>query len=379
MKAKHVQTSILPHVHPRTERALGVTECKRSSYTPHRSPSLSPMATVHLLSAAAHSASPWAYAFDDLHRMRRSAAADRFGVHALTDDPAAADVILFVENCDPIRHYFEVRRHPVYRALADRCFLFSRHDHPVPFLPGVYASIPRRWHDPARTRGGLYLNAFDHPFIEYSSAPVARDYLYSFIGQVGTHPLREAMMGLPDDEGFLFDTTPYWPYAELDDETRRALERQYVDVATRSAFVLCPRGRGASSIRLFEMMRMGRAPVIVSDEWTPPEGPDWDTFSVRVAEGDLDSLPEILRTRADDAAAMGERARRCWENWFSEEATFHRVTNWCLDLRAEHAPRWAAPWSHVGPQLLRPLYLRTFVRGAYTRLTEHATGRRLSP
>jgi len=31
MKAKHVQTSILPHIHPRTERALGVTECKRVS------------------------------------------------------------------------------------------------------------------------------------------------------------------------------------------------------------------------------------------------------------------------------------------------------------------------------------------------------------
>jgi len=119
------------------------------------------MASVHLLSVAAQSDAPWAYAFDDLNRMRRSATADRFGVHRLTDDPADADVILFVENCDPGRHYLEVRRHPVYRAHHDRCFLFSRHDFPIPFLPGIYASINRRWHDPERTRSGFYLDVFD--------------------------------------------------------------------------------------------------------------------------------------------------------------------------------------------------------------------------
>ena len=333
------------------------------------------MATVHLLSAAARASSPWEYAFDDLDRMRRSAAADRFGVHTLTDDPTAADVILFVENCDPMRHYLEVRRHPVYRADPERCFLFSRYDYPVPFLPGVYASIPQRWHDPARTRGGLYLNAFDHPFIEYTPASIARTHLYSFIGQVGTHPLREALMDLPDDEGFLFDTTPYWPYAELDDETRDALEQQYVDVAARSAFVLCPRGRGASSIRLFEMMRMGRAPVILSDEWTPPDGPDWNAFSVRVAEKDVARLPHLLRERADEAEAMGERARRCWEDWFSVEATFHRVTDWCLALKTERPARLGAPWSYVLPQLMRPQNLRPFLRTAYERLENRRAAR----
>jgi len=325
------------------------------------------MATVHLLSAAAQSTAPWDYAFDDLERMRRSADRDRRGVHALTDDPATADVILFVENCDPIRHYFEVRRHPVYRAHRDKCFLFCRHDFPVAFLPGVYASIPARWHDPSRTRGGLYLNAFDHPFITYDETPTPRDYLYSFIGQAGTHSLRSALMQLPPEDGFLFDTTPYWPYAELPVETRTALERQYADVAARSKFVLCPRGRGASSIRLFEMMRMGRAPVIISDEWTPPDGPDWSAVSVRVAEDDLDRLPELLRGRADEAEEMGERARRCWEQWFSEEATFHRVTNWCLDIQAAQGQR-SSPWSHVLPQLARPPYLKMALRTAYGQL-----------
>jgi hypothetical protein len=337
------------------------------------------MATVHLLSAATRAPSPWEYALDDLNRMRRSAARDRFGVHTLTEDPGRADVILFVENCDPTRHYLEVRRHPVYRQYRDKCFLFSRHDHPVPFLPGVYASIPRRWHDPRRTRGGLYLNAFDHSFLSYDPSPTPRPYLYSFIGQVGTHPLRERLMALPQHDAFLFDTTPYWPYAELPAGTQSALEAQYVETALRSKFVLCPRGRGASSIRLFEMMRMGRAPVIISDAWTPPDGPDWDAVSVRIAEADLARLPEVLRARADEAEAMGERARRCWDDWFSEAATFHRVTDWCLDLKRARGAGTASPWPRVLPQLLRPLYLKRLLRTVRARVTERSPSRPAVP
>jgi hypothetical protein len=330
------------------------------------------MASVHLLSAASLAADPWDYAFDDLERMRRSATQDRFGIHALTDFPEQADIILFVENCDPIRHYFEVRQHPVYQKHRDRCFLFSRHDYPVPFLPGVYASIPNRWYAPTRTRSGLYLNAFDHPFISYDPTPTPRKYLFSFIGQASTHPLRSKIMDLPDKDGFLFDTTAYWPYADLPAETQKALEAQYVDTAQQSKFVLCPRGRGVSSIRLFEMMRMGRAPVIISDDWIAPTGPDWSSFSIRVAEADLPRLPSLLRNRADDAEDMGRQARLCWEDWFSEEATFHRVVNWCLDLK-EAAPSAAGhPIIEVLPQLLHPQYLKTFLRTGYERLRAHA-------
>lgn len=323
------------------------------------------MASVHLLSVAARSGTPWPYAFDDLERMQRSAAADRFGAHRLTDDPAAADIILFVENCDPARHYLEVRRHPVYRAHRDRCFLFSRHDFPVPFLPGIYASINRRWYDPQRTRSGFYLDVFDKSFLAEAPGPTTRDYLYSFIGQLSTDPIRAALAGLSHPAQFVFDTSPYWPYADLPEDTRQALETQYVDVARRSNFVLCPRGRGVSSIRLFEMMRMGRAPVIIADDWVPPDGPDWDQFSLRVPEAEIGALPALLTARADDALEMGARARTAWTDWFSPSAAFHRTTNWCLDLQATRsAATWRTPY-RVGRQLAHPKYLRSALRTAF--------------
>ena len=46
-------------------------------------------------------------------------------------------------------------------------------------------------------------------------------------------------------------------------------------------------------------MKSGRAPAIVSDDWEPPAGPDWESFSVRIAERDIERVPEILEARRD--------------------------------------------------------------------------------
>ena len=332
------------------------------------------MASAHILSVADQRPTAWPHALDERDRLRRSATLDRFGVHTLTDDPAAADVIIFVENCDTTRHFWEARRHPVYRAHRERCFLVSRNDVPIPFLPGIYASIPRRWYDPARTRSGFYLDVFDKPFIHAAPADQPRSYLYSFIGQLSTDPIRAALAQLSHPDQFIFDTSSYWPYADLPATTRQALEDQYADVAARSRFVLCPRGLGVSSIRLFEMMRMGRAPVIISDEWVPPVGPDWDAFSVRVPEQAIDQIPDLLDNRADHAIEMGRAARAAWENWFAPEVTFHRVVEWCLDLQAA-APASAWPsTARVAHQLTDPPFLRTFLRATLDQMR-----RRLQP
>lgn len=327
------------------------------------------MASVCLLSVASSSDQQWDYALDDLDRMERAASCDQFDVHQTTDDPDAADVILFVENCAPITHYIEALQHPVYRAHPEKCFLFTRSDAPVPFLPGIYASISRRWYDPARTRSGFYLDLFDKEFITYDPSLTDRDYLYSFIGQMSTHPVREALAELSHSSQFIQDTSNYWPYGDLDEPTRSRLEEQYVDVAQRSRFVLCPRGRGTSSIRLFEMMQMGRPPVIISDEWVPPEGPDWNEFSLRVAEEDVSQIPRLLAAHADEAIEMGRKARQAWEAWFSPETCFHRVTEWCLELKAsKQDSSWGLPW-RVMYQLMHPKYLRPTLRTVADRVS----------
>jgi hypothetical protein len=320
------------------------------------------MASVLLTSAAPSNDPSWPHPYDQVDRMRASAAQDKFGVHTLTDDPATADVILFVENCSPIRHYLFVRHHAYYRSFPEKCYLHSRYDHPLPLLPGVYPSIERRWQRPHWARSGGYLVAFTNDFAEYDGGQTERSYLYSFVGAKHNHALRESLFALSGDDAYLLDTTPYWPYADLPADEQAALEAQYQDIALRSHFVICPRGRGASSIRLFETMRMGRAPVIISDAWVAPDGPDWASFSVHVPESEIAQLPGLLAERAADAADMGRRARQAWEDWFSAEATFHRTAEACLDMQAArwlpHSIYRAAAFA----QFLRPIHFRALVR-----------------
>jgi hypothetical protein len=320
------------------------------------------MAHVLLTSAAPANDPDWPYPYDELHRMERSAREDKYGIHQTTDDPEEADIILFIENSGTIKHYFRLQENVYYQEHSEKCFLFTRDDLPIPFLPGIYPSIPQRWHKKQRTRSGSYLNAFDDNFLRTPSDSEGFEYLYSFVGQKSTHPLRQQIFKLDHPDQFVFDTSEYWPYGELPDSTREELEQQYVDVAHQSRFVLCPRGIGTSSIRLFETLRMGRAPVIISDAWVPPDGPDWESFSIRVPEDDILDLPSRLERRAEEAEAMGVRARQAWKDWFSEEAAFHRYTEWCLDIMNERKlPERLLRFSVI-PQLLYPLYFRALMR-----------------
>ena len=72
---------------------------------------------------------------------------------------------------------------------------------------------------------------------------------------------------------------------------------RYVGSIKDSAFVLCPRGGGTSTFRLFETMMLGRVPVILSDQWVPRVGPDWESFSLRVMERDVSKVPRLLESR----------------------------------------------------------------------------------
>lgn len=320
------------------------------------------MASVLLHSIAPSDDPTWPYPYDELNRMKRSAERDKYGVHQLTEDPDRADIILFVENCNTIRHYLNVRSHSFFVNHREKCFLFARHDHPIPFLPGVYASIPKRWYYRQRTRSGPYLKAFAHDFLAYDPEHDHRDYLFSFVGKMSTDSIRRELFQLDHPDQYLFDTTPFWPYGELEETQRTKLQQNYLDACQRSKFILCPRGEGTSSIRLFETMRIGRAPVIIADQWVAPEGPDWKAFSLQIAEKEVSKIPAILTEYEEKADRMGRKARSAWEDWFSEAATFHRVTEWCLDIMHERTLPERLLFFTVIPQLLQPLYFKSFVR-----------------
>jgi hypothetical protein len=267
--------------------------------------------------------------------LRASASKDRFGVHSLTDDYAAAGIILFagMGTCGDFAE--RMRAHPLYRKYPEKCFLFDSADHIRPVVPGLYASLHKKDYSPEHTRTTFFLMP-ENPLIDYRPLTGEEKYLAAFVGSINTHPVREGLTKFNRPDIYVLDSSKesyriryHGTAAEKQDFWKR-----YSDSIGDALFSLCPRGRGPGSIRLFEAMKVGRACIVLADDWVPNEGVDWDSFAVFVPEKDVAHVPEILDRLKPRAKEMGERARAEWEKWFAEDVRFHWVAELCLDMKA---------------------------------------------
>jgi hypothetical protein len=270
--------------------------------------------------------------------LKHSAKLNKFGQHTLTDDPVEADLILFGEmgSCGGFAEM--VRAHPYYRRFAKKCFIFENAYRAVPILPGLYSSLTKEQYRLGYTRTGFYLYLIQNPFLTPRPCSGKEQYLASFVGSSNTHPVREKLFEFGRSDIYTKDTSAYSQRTTFHGSPaeREKFWAEYADSIANAKFSLCPRGLGAGSIRLFESMKMGRACVILSDEWQPNDGVPWNEFAIFVPEKEVHRVPEILDRHERRAVEMGAAARRAWEERFSEQACFHYVVEQCLDIQ-KHA------------------------------------------
>lgn len=314
------------------------------------------MAKALILSC--HDASPFdVWKHSSAFLLKHSSEVDKFRKHTLTDDPAEADIILFAEMGTCGKFAELVRAHPFYRRYRGKCFLFDSGDLVFPTLPGIYASLTTDKHRPGFTRTGFYLYMIENAFINSRPCSGSEKYLASFVGSKKTHPVRNALFQFGRNDIYTKDTSSYSTHMMYHGapEDRRRFWLEYADSIANAKFSLCPRGAGAGSIRLFESMKMGRACVILSDAWQPDEGVNWDDFSIRVAERDAPAIPEILDRHEQRAVEMGARARKAWEERFSEQARFHTIVELCLEMlgRGSHGTMLRTLQQTANPKNLR--------------------------
>ncbi len=269
------------------------------------------------------------------------AARDRFGVHQVVAEPEDADVILFVDA-----HQYPsdwamamLRSHELVRAYPEKAFVYDERDFPRDVLPGVYVAMPRRAFDPRRQRAFGYFRLVADTRAARDRTP---DLLFSFQGRRGGR-VREHVLALQHPRAILEDTSALdffgRPAAGLEEARAR-----YVDVVGRSKFVLCPRGAGTATIRLFETLAAGRVPVVISDDWVPPAGIDWEDCSVRVREADVRALGERLEELEADWPRLSAGAGSVYDEWFAPDVWFHRVVELCGEIRAEGGIGPVSPW-----------------------------------
>jgi hypothetical protein len=189
------------------------------------------------------------------------------------------------------------------------------------------------------------------------------------MGDIRGIPVRECIAQITHPRAIIRDTGDDPANADGGDAAfYERFHREFGEVMANSAFVLCPAGAGASTFRLFETMKAGRVPVILSDQWVPPEGPDWASFSLVVPEREAASLPRILESLEDQAPRMGRVARAQWEQWFSETASFHRIVEWCLSIQRSRRRPERLMRAVALLQLLEPFNFRYKLLPALRRL-----------
>ncbi|HVS85869.1 MAG TPA: exostosin family protein [Gaiellaceae bacterium] len=266
---------------------------------------------------------------------------DRIGEHTLVADPGEAEVILFV---DPHQHPSDwrqraLRRHPLVQEFPEKVFVYDERDLPRDSLPGVYVSMPRGSFDPHRHRAFAYYRLANDVGGVPEDPP---DLLFSFQGRrVG--PVRPAVLALSHPRAVVEDTSRYdffGPQSPLLDDARR----RYREVMGRSKFVLCPRGSGTGSFRLFEALACGRVPVVVSDDWVAPEGIAWETCSLRVPERDVRTIPGRLEALEPQWPELSTAAASVYREWFAGDVWFHRAVEHCRELRERGALGLRRQW-----------------------------------
>ncbi len=242
-----------------------------------------------------------------------------------------AEIILYLENgylglAELPRLLKRVRAVP-----AAKHFLFSESDWPFPVLPGAYPSLSRP-HPWAHSWSFLPTDSANTQDGWNSTNNVEPEFLFSFLGRITTHPIRKKVQQLDNENT---------PCLDIEDGARRFRPfdywRTYADLIKRSKFVLCPRGFGTSSIRIFEAMSLGRAPVVISDQWQPPPGIPWSEFCVPILESDISSIPVMLDRLEGKAISMGQRARQIYSDHFAPNIFLDRLLTTIVSRYSEYS------------------------------------------
>ena len=90
---------------------------------------------------------------------------------------------------------------------------------------------------------------------------------------------------------------------------------------------------------------MGVAPVMVSDKFRLPDGPEWERFLIDVSERKLRELPGILEKYRGESVERGRLARMAWEQYFAPPVMFNGLVAVCVRERERRkiSERWVRP------------------------------------
>jgi hypothetical protein len=323
-------------------------------------PKVQTMGSVYLACEASSKDHP--FARRDYERFVQYSVEDEIKKHSVCSNPSQADLVIFIGSARA--RFSDITSSWMYKKYKKKSVIFYSGDKSIPILPGVYVCLESRRSIRYRKSilSGYYLRVTDNYSMDLNKDINSAKYLFSFSGNANNHPARKRVCALPGHRSYLRDSSEDANQqddgVDGDNIDRGVL---YRDLMAESKFVLCPRGIGVSSWRLFETIRAGRVPVIISDSWIRPKGPSWDSFSITVKENEIESIPAILEENEHRAEELGAMARKEWQAWYSKAHVFTTVVDQLFDAQAGYTAETSFSRVLTYTQYLDPFYFRHWV------------------
>jgi hypothetical protein len=270
--------------------------------------------------------------------------------HDLVDSGEQADLIVVADIAGP-NWFKDLRENVLVNRYPKKSFAISDSDFPFPLLHGVYTSATYHLAFRSRFRSAgynLYPEKYMNPSIQSHSGDAFlhdKKYLGSFMGR-DSAPVRLKIFNLNGLEDlYIYDTSHEFAAFGESPQDKNLWQNRYLSIMDSSKYAICPRGVGPASLRLFESMKLGVAPILLSDDWILPKGPDWSSFALMLKEGDAHRLHEILKSHEHEYAERGQKARLAYETYFSEESYFNYLIDQIIEIKKSQILPEALFWS----------------------------------
>ncbi|HEY2583743.1 MAG TPA: exostosin family protein [Mucilaginibacter sp.] len=239
-----------------------------------------------------------------------------------------ADALIIQEKFS-YKNFLYIKRlknDPIFKKHANKIFTINTDDCATGLLKGLYTSLPKKRFDSKR-HSIVPFDYFPNELILNTEPKIIPYFLAGWRGNPVSNKIRNKIIKLFSKEAnFDINSTGSWFNHSFEEK------QVYKNCLNRSKFTLCPSGWAPVTFRIYESMALARCPVIIADQFVPPAGPDWDTFSIFIPEKKINHLKIILEKKEPLYEELGNRAYQNWEMFFSPSNIYNYCSGQLLKL-----------------------------------------------
>lgn len=241
-------------------------------------------------------------------------------------DDADAIVIQEERSFKDFRYKGLLKNDSVFKRYANKIFTINTDDCATGLLRGLYTCIPKKRFNPDLHSVVPY-SSLNNDLILKERPKITPNYLAAWRGNPKSNKIRKKLIKLYCNE-VVFDIQSTNSWFDHNQEEKEIYKNSLIN----AKFSLCPAGWAPVTFRIYESMALGKCPVIIADQFVPPEGPDWKSFSIFVPEDKIDNLKQTLEKKESSYLDLGEKAYQNWENFFSPSKVCNYYTTQLIDL-----------------------------------------------